>query len=104
MKHNARQLNWILGEIEQTGYIQFDDIRDYYNDGKLSAKHLAAAKKSVNFLIKAGWIKKRKGRLVFTKLGRVSWGFAGNARFIKTMIEKEFKFLVAGWDVGKRKD
>ena len=99
MKVNDKQLNWIMGQIEQTGYLSFDDIRNYYNDGKLSAKHLTSAKKSVNYLIKSGWIKKKKGLLVFTADGRRWWVLNKHPKLIKMMIEKELDVMVTTWNV-----
>jgi len=99
MKHNANQLNWILGEIEKTGYLVPDDLRFYFDDKKLSKKHLASINKSVNFLIKDKWIKQKRGLLVFTKMGLCSWGIAQTPKLVKMMIEKGLNLQIPTWNI-----
>ena len=99
MKLNSKQLNFILSQIEKKGFIIFDDLRNYFDDGKLSSRHLTSAKKSVKFLIKARWIKKKKEILTFTEWGSASWRIAKTPKLMKLMVEKGIDILIPMWNV-----
>jgi len=103
MKHNSKQLNWILGRIEQKGFIIFDDVRNYFDDGKLSTRHMVSAKKSIDFLKRGGWLKKKRGKLIFTKIGKTSWRVANAPKFATFLVDGDVDFIPAEWNVRNRK-
>jgi len=103
MKLNAPQINWILTQIEQTGYLLPDDLRNYFDDKKLSKRHLESITKSINYLIKKRWIKKRKGRLLFTTIGERSWKLAKLPKLKRYLVKYDTGALIPEWNIWSAK-
>jgi len=99
MNFNSPQINWILTQIEQTGYLLPDDLRNYFDDKKLSKRHLESITKSINYLIREKWLKKRKGRLLFTTIGERSWKLAKLPKLKRYLVKYDTGALISEWDV-----
>ena len=90
-------------EIEAKGYLETDNIRKYYSDGKLSSRHLKTVKSTIKKLVDRGYLELKNDNYLFTKTGGNSWKVANRPKLQKIFIEKGFKLLIPGWDVFERK-